>query len=98
MQIAKLMKLLVFNVQQVGYYKFQKIIFLSVDSSDVFELSSAWLSSDSARAGGFSARLGSAHELFEPARLAKIGIIQAKIGKPNSKSEILPYLLKSSKK
>ena len=34
MQIAKLMKLLEFNVQQVGYYKFQKIIFLSEDSSD----------------------------------------------------------------
>ena len=50
-------------------------------TSDASKLSSALLSSDSARAGGFSARLGSAREIFEPARLAKIGLIRAKTGK-----------------
>ena len=37
-------------------------------------------SSDSARARGFPAQLGSARDIFEPARLAKIGHIRAKIG------------------
>ena len=43
--------------------------------SDASELSSARFSSDSARAGGFSARLGSAREIFEPARLEKNGLM-----------------------
>ena len=51
-----------------------------VNISDASELSSARFSSDSARAEGLSARLGSAREIFEPARLAKIGHIRAKIG------------------
>ena len=34
---------------------------------------------DSARAGGFSAQIGSAREKLEPACLAKIGLIQAEI-------------------
>ena len=38
-------------------------------SSDESELSSARLSSDSAQAGDFSARLGSAREILGPARL-----------------------------
>ena len=50
-----------------------------LNTSDAFELNSARFSSDSARAGSFSARLGSAREIFEPARIAKIEVIQAKI-------------------
>ena len=49
-----------------------------LDNSDASELSSARFSLDSARAGGFSARLGSAGEHFEPARLSKIWVIRAK--------------------
>ena len=45
----------------------------------VMHPSSARFSSDSARAGEFSARLGSARDIFEPARLAKIGHMRAKI-------------------
>ena len=41
-------------------------------SSDAPELSSARLSSDSARAGNFPARLGSAHEILGLARLVNI--------------------------
>ena len=50
-----------------------------ISSSDASELGSAQFSSDSARAGGFSARLGSARAIFEPARLAKFGLVRAKI-------------------
>ena len=45
---------------------------LRIETSDASELSSARLSSDSARAGGLSARLGSAREIFRPARLEKL--------------------------
>ena len=48
-----------------------------LDNSDASELSSARFSLDSAQAGGF--QLGSALEIFELARLAKIGLIRAKI-------------------
>ena len=48
-------------------------------NSDASELSSARFSSDTAQAGCFSAWLGSAREIFEPARLSKIGLIRAKI-------------------
>ncbi len=47
--------------------------------SDASELSSARLSTDSARARGFSARLGSAREIFEPARLANFGSYEPKL-------------------
>ena len=43
-----------------------------INSSVVSELSSARLSSDSARAGGLPARLGSARAFFEPARIVKM--------------------------
>ena len=46
--------------------------------SDASELSSARLSSDSARAGGLSARLGSAREIFELACLSKLGTYEPK--------------------
>ena len=52
----------------------------AIKSSDASELSSARFSSDSARARGFPARLGSARDILEPARLPKIGHIRAKIG------------------
>ena len=54
----------------------EKKLYLNI--SDASELSSARLSSDSARAGGFSARLGSAREIFEPARLA-FGLYEPKL-------------------
>ena len=47
--------------------------FLDIEIRDESELSSARLSSDSARAGDFPARLGSAREIFGPARLVNIG-------------------------
>ena len=45
--------------------------------SDASELSSALLSSDSAQAGGLSARFGLAREIFGPARLEKIELMRA---------------------
>ena len=51
-----------------------------VITSDASELSSARFSSDSARAGGFPARLGSACDNFDPAGLVKICHIRSKIG------------------
>ena len=53
--------------------------------SDASELSSAQFRLDSARVGGFSAQLRSACKLFEPARLAKIGLICSKLEKLDSK-------------
>ena len=51
----------------------------SIVTSDASELSSARLSSDSARARSFSARLGSAREIFEPARLANLASYESKL-------------------
>ena len=48
-----------------------------VNISVATEFSSARLSSDLARAGGLSARFGSAREISKPARVSKIGLIQA---------------------
>ena len=50
-----------------------------VNSSDASELSLARLSSDSAQAGGLSARLGSALEISEPARLATLSSYEPKL-------------------
>ena len=66
--------------QKMGQFPLTKTIVtlvkkVMVITSDASELSSARFSSDSARAGGFSARLCSAHEIFEPARLPEIGLI-----------------------
>ena len=45
---------------------------LRVITSDAPELSSARIQLELARAGGFSARLGSARGVFEPARVLEI--------------------------
>ena len=71
--------------QKMGQFPLTKTIVtlvkkVMVITSDASELSSARFSSDSARARGFPARLGSARDSFEPARLVKIGHVRAKIG------------------
>ena len=40
-------------------------------------------------------QLGSAREIFEPARLAKIGLIRAKIGKMENQVQKVKYCLLS---
>ena len=50
-----------------------------VNTSVATEFSSAWLSSDLARAGGLPARLGSAREVFEASSVPKILLERAEI-------------------
>ena len=51
----------------------------SFSTSDVSELSSSRIQLGFSLSWRFSAQLGSAREIFEPACLAKIGLIRAKV-------------------
>ena len=62
------------------YFEILRWTIWPVKTSDASELSSAWFSSDSARAGGFSAWLRSARNIFGLARLQRISQIRTKIG------------------
>jgi len=59
--------------------QFFKGFFTHLPTSDAPELSSARLSSDSARAGGRPARLGLACAFFEPPRIVKMQQAQAEV-------------------